>query len=173
MNISQNQQDLDPENTIQQNVDLQTRYTVYISSDHNPARLDEQARLQRIGALYKAGRLESSCVPGQRGYGLAMTRALGDYVYKKVSHADPDLVGPKMEPHENVVSTTPEVEYIDFGGHGISGICIFSDGINERMTDEHVLEACIKCRWDSDELVRSAAEKNTTDNMTACYIKLV
>jgi len=130
---------------------------ISLTEDHKPSNLEEQARIQQAGGMVQMNRVD-----GQ----LAMSRAIGDYIYK---------TNPNLEPHEQKVTAVPDIT---------TGVCykddrllICCDGIVEAMSNEDASEFVHKVSQEVDDpakviykLLEYSLEKGSKDNHSALLI---
>ncbi|CAL4158031.1 unnamed protein product, partial [Meganyctiphanes norvegica] len=92
-----------------------------LSSDHKPSLASEQRRITAAGGWVELNRVNGN---------LALSRALGDFVFKKNEQKGPE---------EQIVTALPEVEIRDYN-EDWEFIILACDGIWDVMTNEEVIE---------------------------------
>lgn len=92
-----------------------------LSSDHKPSLASEQRRITAAGGWVELNRVNGN---------LALSRALGDFVFKKNEQKGPE---------EQIVTALPEVEIRDYD-EDWEFIVLACDGIWDVMTNQEVIE---------------------------------
>lgn len=138
----------------------------FTTVDHKPDTESEAARIRAAGGSVSMGRVNGD---------LAMSRSIGDSVYKNVDH-----LGPLVQK----VIPTPDVSEVDLLPTDIVLVCC--DGLVERLTNEqvatHIMEQLAAQRTsgksDSDldpavvmqSLLEFSLRRGSKDNMSAALI---
>lgn len=140
---------------------VRERAAVGLSEDHKPYLPAEEARIVKAGGTVAMRRVNGD---------LAVSRALGDFVYK---HA------PALPPEEQAVSPEPEV-VIKERGPTDEFVVIACDGVWDVMSNDDVAAFVIKkvgAGLDdlgavAEALLDEGLDKNSRDNMSAIIVAL-
>jgi protein phosphatase PTC1 len=119
-----------------------------ISFDHKPDEPSENTRVARAGGWVMCGRLDGS---------LAVSRALGDFVFKDK--------GLTCEPYVQSVEIRPEHKFL----------ILACDGLFDVVTDDEAVRAVQhlnSSKHMAKALLKMAMERGTTDNVTVMVILL-
>lgn len=129
---------------------------IYNSTDHKPTNPIEAKRIEKAGGKVFYGRITT-----ERNYGgLAVSRAFGDFQYKKLHDKDSNPESVSME---------PEIEVFDLDK--IGGICIMCDGVTDVLTNsEDIKKIYFEDGSEAKDLVMKAYEEGSLDNISAVFI---
>jgi protein phosphatase PTC1 len=119
-----------------------------LSFDHKPDEPSENTRVARAGGWVMCGRLDGS---------LAVSRALGDFVFK--------ARGLTCEPFLKSIPLRPEHKFL----------ILACDGLFDVVTDEdavHAIEHLSSSEHMAQVLLQLAMERGTTDNVTIMVLLL-
>mmetsp|Transcript_20330 Transcript_20330/g.68928 ORF Transcript_20330/g.68928 Transcript_20330/m.68928 type:complete len:395 (+) Transcript_20330:58-1242(+) len=134
---------------------------IALSDDHKPSCEAERERISRADGQVVRGRVNGV---------LAVSRALGDYVYKS---------NEALSTHEQLVSCCPETRRRP-RENADEFIIVACDGIWEKVSNEQAV-AFVRAAWQSGEhdaaqiarrLVEWSMLSGSTDNMTCCVVIL-
>ena len=137
---------------------------VALSFDHKPAGEAERARIMAAEGHVFRGRVNGM---------LAVSRALGDFLYKAQAQLPP---GRQLVSSEADVTVTPR----DAGGAADEFLVVACDGIWEKLTNDQAC-ALVRAAWQrgvtspaalSRKLVEWSLLCGSTDNMTCCVVVL-
>lgn len=127
--------------------------------DHKPYNDHERARIERAGGTVMMQRVNGS---------LAVSRALGDYDYKR---------NDTVKPTEQLVSPEPEITITKRDPSGDQFLLLACDGIFDVMTNEDVIDFVSKqLKLTSDlskicsTLIDLCLNKNSRDNMSVVLV---
>lgn len=132
---------------------------VALSSDHKPNLSEEQDRICEAGGIVMAGRVNGE---------LAVSRALGDFLYKTQELLPPHKQMVSAEPDIRVIPRDPTDDYLLFACDGIWDAipdpqdCV--DILNE------LLKACGSVEDALKQFLDVCLEKNSRDNMTVVIV---
>ena len=128
------------------------------TDDHKPMRPSERIRICENGGSVYFGRISMESIFA----GLAVSRAFGDFQYKKMSPNDkPSLSG-------NLVICEPEITVTEIEKVGAVGI--LCDGVSDVMNEADILEIYHRHKSRSKYLTICAYRKGSTDNISSCFV---
>lgn len=133
---------------------------LWASEDHKPASRSESERIEAAGGFVAMGRVNGT---------LAVSRALGDFVFKGNT---------ALKPEQQVVSCEPTCTILERKADD-DFLIICCDGIFDVMTSPEVTEY-VRTKFGelgslsavSESLLDHCLELNSRDNMTACLVSL-
>merc|ERR1711879_404093 len=128
---------------------------IYDSRDHKPNDPIEAKRIEKAGGRVFDGRITTDKGAG----GLAVSRAFGDFQYKKIHDKDTRIES---------VSVIPEIEIFDLDD--IGGICIMCDGVTDVLSSTDIGEVYFGEGLEAKDLVMKAYEGGSLDNISAVFI---
>jgi protein phosphatase 1B len=140
---------------------VRSRQAIGLSEDHKPYNPAEEARILAAGGTVVMRRVNGD---------LAVSRALGDFVYKHVA---------QLPPEKQQVSPEPEVR-VEVRQAGDEFIVLACDGIWDVMSNEDVgafvhrkvAEGLDDLGQVAEALLDDGLEKNSRDNMSAIIVAL-
>lgn len=130
---------------------------VSVTDDHKPMAEAERARIIAAGGQVFFGRISTE----QIFAGLAVSRAFGDFQYKKTAEDDTNL---------HLVSVEPTVVEQDLSK--ISTICIICDGVHDVLEDPDITRNYDKYEGNADKLTFRALFQGSMDNISSSFIEL-
>lgn len=98
------------------------RQILFSTSDHKPYNEKERVRIEKAGGTVMMQRVNGS---------LAVSRALGDFDYKRSGN---------LKPNEQLVSPEPEIEILERDPASDQFLLLACDGIFDVMSNEEVVE---------------------------------
>ena len=116
------------------------RKVAFATADHKPYNEEEKARIEKAGGTVMMQRINGS---------LAVSRALGDFDYKKVEN-----VGPCGQ----LVSPEPEITFIKRNEAEDQFLILACDGIFDVMTNEEVVEFILRRLEFMDDLSKICSD---------------
>lgn len=128
---------------------------LHVTDDHKPLRQDEKARITANGGHVFFGRICTEQVFA----GLAVSRAFGDFQYKKCS--DDDKTG-------NFVSIEPEITVTELSKVG--AIIITCDGVTDALEDNDIVKIFSDSKGRAKYITMKAYNNGSGDNISACVI---
>ncbi len=93
----------------------------FATQDHKPYNVEEKTRIERAGGTVMMQRVNGS---------LAVSRALGDFDYKRAT---------ELKPTEQLVSPEPEITVLDRDHENDQFLLLACDGVFDVMTNEDVV----------------------------------
>lgn len=97
-----------------------TGTTIALTDDHKPSNPEERARIEKVGAFVRDDRVNGE---------LAMSRALGDFRYKR---------NVELQTHEHPVICYPDVAVHKRSGKGDEVLVLACDGVFDVMENDEV-----------------------------------
>lgn len=99
--------------------------TVSLTDDHKPSNPEERARIEKVGAFVRDDRVNGE---------LAMSRALGDFRYKRNA---------ELQTHEHPVICYPDVAVHKRSGKGDQVLVLACDGVFDVMKNDEVMVTAV------------------------------
>lgn len=133
--------------------------TVELSFDHKPTNPDERARIENAGGTVSQKRVDGD---------LAVSRALGDYNYKKTAGCRPEEQKVSAEPEIKVVERKPEDEFVILACDGIWDVMSSDDANNFVRT--LMMEGEKSLPLICEEILDECLLRNSRDNMSVIVV---
>lgn len=129
-----------------------------LTEDHKPNRKDEEARIKKEGGTvseFAGGIARVVCNVGKTLVGIAVSRAIGDRVFK--------------EPNK-LISNKAETNCYDINLETDEFVVITSDGILDVLTEDTVVRH-LRARKSLEDLIKYAVERGAHDDCTITVIR--
>jgi serine/threonine protein phosphatase PrpC len=135
-----------------------TGVTTALTEDHKPENIEEKIRIEKAGAFVAQDRVNGE---------LAMSRALGDFRYKR---------SVELKTHEHPVICYPDVAVHKRSGRKDEVLVLACDGVFDVMTNAEVRarvissRSCTVCSWVVHSVTRDCSMCSSIGAALLCFL---